>query len=118
MRLRQFQSMISSSASADCSVVMAMVSPAQRWCGSSTPVNMLSVDELHPLEPLDATVPLAAHMFLELRGLATKLQLGGSLDLQQRATKPSTTPTCEKLALQATPKRRLRGCSAGAATIT
>ena len=31
-RLRQFQLMITSSASADCSVAMAMVSLAQRWC--------------------------------------------------------------------------------------
>ena len=53
-RLRQFQSMITSSATADCIVAMAMVSLAQRWCGSSTPVNMLSADELHLLEPLDA----------------------------------------------------------------
>ena len=58
VRLRQFQSMITSSASADCSVTMAMISLAQRWCGSSTPVGMLSVDELHLLEPLDATAPL------------------------------------------------------------
>ena len=43
---------------------------------------MLSADELHLLEPLDATAPLAAHMFHELRGLATKRQLGGSFDLQ------------------------------------
>ena len=56
-RLRQFQSMITSSAAADCSVAMAMVSLAQRWCGSSTPVNMLSTDELHLLEPLGAAAP-------------------------------------------------------------
>ena len=66
-RLRQFQSMITSSAAADCSVAMAMVSLAQRWCGSPTPVNMLSTDELHLLEPLDVAAPQAAHMFHELR---------------------------------------------------
>ena len=56
-RLRQFQSTITSSEAADCSVAMAMVSLAQRWCGSSTPVNMLSADELHLPKPLDATAP-------------------------------------------------------------
>ena len=87
--------MITSSAAADCSVAMAMVSLAQRWCGSSTPVNMLSTDELHLLGPLDATAPQAAHMFHELRGLATKWQLGGSFDLQQPVTEQSTALTCE-----------------------
>ena len=62
-RLRQFQSMTTSSAAAGCSVAMAMVSLAQRWCGSTTPVNMLSTDELHLLEPLGAAAPQAAHMF-------------------------------------------------------
>ena len=72
-RLRQLQSMITSSALADCSVAMAMVSFAQPWCGPSTPVNMLSTDELHLLEPLvDATAPLAAHMFHELHRLGYK----------------------------------------------
>ena len=75
-RLRQFQSMITSSAAADCSVAMAMVSLAQRWCGSSTPVNMLSANELHLLEPLDATAPQAAHMFHELRRLGYKVAVG------------------------------------------
>ena len=75
-RLRQFQSMITSSAAADCSVAMAMVSLAQRWCGSSKPVNMLSTDELHLLEPLDATAPQAAHMFHELRRLGYKVAVG------------------------------------------
>ena len=75
-RLRQFQSMITSSALADCSVAMAMVSLAQRWCGSSTPVNMLSIDEVHLLELLDATPPLAAHMFHELRRLGYKVAVG------------------------------------------
>ena len=36
---------------------------------------MLSVDELHLLEPLDATTPLAAHMFHELR-LGYKMAVG------------------------------------------
>ena len=69
-RLRQFQSMITSFAAADCSVAMAMVSLTQQWwCSSSTPASMLSTDELHLLEPLDATAPQAAHMFYELRRL-------------------------------------------------
>ena len=76
-RLCQFQSMITSSASADCSVAMAMVRLAQRWCGSSTPVNMLGVNELHLLEPLEATAPLAAHLVHELRGgLGYKMAVG------------------------------------------
>ena len=75
-RLRQFQSMITSSKLADCSVAMAMVSLAQRWCGSSTPVNMLGTDELQLLEPLNATASLAAHMFHELRRLGYKVAVG------------------------------------------
>ena len=75
-RLRQFQSMITSSEPADCSVAMAMVSLAQRWCGSSTPVNILSTDELHLLEPLEATATLAAHMFHKLRRLGYKVAVG------------------------------------------
>ena len=55
---------------------MAMASLAQRWCGSSTPVNMLGTDELHLLEPLDATAPLVAQMFHELRRLGYKVALG------------------------------------------
>ena len=68
--------MVTSSAREDCSVAMAMVSLAQRWCGSSTPVNILSADELHLLEPLDATPPLAVHMFHELRMLGYKVAVG------------------------------------------
>ena len=75
-RLRQFQSMLTSSAAADCSVAMAMVSLAQRRCGSSTPVKMLSTDELRLLEPLDAAAPQAAHMFHELRKLGYKAAVG------------------------------------------
>ena len=75
-RLRQFQSMITSSAAADCSVAMAMVSLAQRWCGSSTPVSMLGTDGLQLLEPLDATAPQASHMFHELRRLGYKVAVG------------------------------------------
>ena len=59
---------------------------------------MLSVDELHLLEPLDATAPLAAHMFHELRGLATKGKSGGSFDHQQRVTKPPTGRTEAEIA--------------------
>ena len=75
-RLRQFQSMITSSELADFSVAMAMVSLVQRWCGSSTPTSMLSTDELHLLEPLGAMPPLAAHMFRKLRGLVYKVAVG------------------------------------------
>ena len=110
--------MITSSASADCSVAMAMVSLAQRWCGSSTPFNMLSVDELHLLEPLDATPPVVAHMFHELRRPGCKMAVGWSFDLQQRVTKPPTALTYEKPPSRAAPKRGLRGRRAGAATTT
>ena len=68
--------MITSSAAADCSVAMAMVSLAQRRCGLSTPVNMLSTDELYPLEPLDAAASQATHMFHELRKLSYKAAVG------------------------------------------
>ena len=102
-RLRQFQSMLTSSALSDCSVAMAMVSLAQQWCGSSTPVNMLSTYELHLLESIGAMPPQAAHMFHE--GLATKWQLDGSFDLQQQVTKRSMALTCEKLASLAAPRR-------------
>ena len=75
-RLHQFQSMITSSVAADCSVAMAMVSLAQRWCGSSTSINIVSTDELHLFEPFDATPPQAAHMFHELRKLCCKVAAG------------------------------------------
>ena len=75
-RLRQFQSMITSSAAADYSVAMAMVNLAQRWCGSSTPVSMLGTDELHLFEPLGAAAPQAAHMFHQLRKLGYKAAVG------------------------------------------
>ena len=58
------------------SAAMAMVSLAQRWCGSSTLVNMLSTDEFHLLELLDAAPPQAAHMSHELRSLATRPKFG------------------------------------------
>ena len=37
---------------------------------------MLGNGELHLLEPLDATAPLAAHMFHELRRLGRNLAVG------------------------------------------
>ena len=55
---------------------MEIVGLAQRWCGSSTPVNILSADELHLLKPLDATAPQAVHMFHELRRLGYKVAVG------------------------------------------
>ena len=75
-RLRQFQSMPTSSAFADCSVAMAMVSLAQRWCDSSTHVSMLGTNELHLPELLDATPPQTAHLFHELRRLGYKMAVG------------------------------------------
>ena len=118
-RLRQFQPMIISSASADCSAAMAMVSLAQRWCGSSTPVNMLSVGERHLHEPLDATATFAAHMFHELRRLGCKVAVGWVVRPPAAGDEIIHGAYMrERLASRAAPKRRLRGCRAGATTTT
>ena len=44
----------------------AMLFVAQRWCGASTPVNMLHAGDLRLLRPLGASAPQAAHMPHEL----------------------------------------------------
>ena len=80
---------------------------------------MLSTDELHLLEPLDATAPLAARMFHELRRLGYKIAVGWVVRPPAEGDETiHGAHTCERLALQAAPERRLRGCSTGAATTT
>jgi hypothetical protein len=53
-----------------------MVRLAQRWCGASTPVNMLHTDDLKLFHPLDSSAPQAAHMFHKLRSLGYSLAVG------------------------------------------
>ena len=57
-------------------MAMAMVRLAQRWCGASTPVNMLHADDLKLFHPLDSSAPQAAHMFYELRSLGYSMVMG------------------------------------------
>ena len=54
----------------------AMTHLAQRWAGSSTPVNMMHVGDLRLLLPLDGSAPQSAHMFYELRSLGYSLAVG------------------------------------------
>ena len=44
-RLRQFQSMISSTYDSETSLAMGMLRMAQRWCGVSHPVNMMNTNQ-------------------------------------------------------------------------
>ena len=53
-----------------------MVRLSQRWCGASTPVNMLHADDLELFYPLDSSAPQAAHMLNELRSLGYSLVMG------------------------------------------
>ena len=54
----------------------AMTHLAQRWAGSSTPVNMMHVGDLRLLLPLGGSAPQSAHMFYELRSLGYSLAVG------------------------------------------
>ena len=65
-RLRLFQSMCVSRFSSENDLGRAMAYLAQRWCGASTPVNMLHTDDLQLLLPLNGAAPQAAPMFYEL----------------------------------------------------
>ena len=49
---------------------------AQRWCGASAPVNMLHVNDLRLLLPLNGAAPQAAQIFYELRSLGYFLAVG------------------------------------------
>ena len=75
-RLRLFQSMAVSKFATENDLGRAMTQLAQRWAGSSTPVNMMHLDDLRLLQPLDGTAPQSAHMFYELRSLGYSLAVG------------------------------------------
>ena len=49
---------------------------AQRWCGLSHPVNMVSTSQLGLLQPTDSTAPQVVHLMAELRELGYKLAVG------------------------------------------
>ena len=68
-RLRQFQSMISSTYDSETSLAMGMLRMAQRWGGLSHPVNMMDTKHLRLLQPVDSTAPQAVHLIAELREL-------------------------------------------------
>ena len=72
-RLRLFQSLTVSRFPYENELSLAMVCLAQRWCGASTPVNMLHVKDLRLLLPLGDEAPQAAHMFHELGSLGYSL---------------------------------------------
>ena len=75
-RLRLFQSLTVSRFASENELSLAMVCLAQRWCGASTPVNMLHSKDLRLLLPLNDEAPQAAHMFHELRSLGYSLAAG------------------------------------------
>ena len=75
-RLRQFQSLISSTCDSETSLAMGMLQMAQRWGGLSHPVNMMGTKHLRLLQPVDATAPQAVHLIAELRDLGYKLAVG------------------------------------------
>ena len=75
-RLRQFQSMISSTYDSETSLAMGMLRMAQRWGGLSHPVNMMNTSQLRLLQPADSTAPQAVHLIAELRELGYKLAVG------------------------------------------
>ena len=75
-RLRQFQSLISSTYESETSLAMGMLRMAQRWGGLSHPVNMMDVKHLRLLQPVDSTAPQAVHLISELRELGYKLAVG------------------------------------------
>ena len=56
-RLRLFQSMCVSRFASENDLGRAMTYLAQRWCGASTPVNMLHADDLRLLLPRNGAAP-------------------------------------------------------------
>ena len=54
----------------------AMTHLSQRWAGSSTPVNMIHVDDPRLLLPLDSSAPQPAYLFYELRSFGYSLAVG------------------------------------------
>ena len=75
-RLRLFQNMAVSRFATENDLGRAMTHLAQRWVGSSTPVNMMHVDDLRLLLPLDGSTPQSAHILYELRSLGYSLAVG------------------------------------------
>ena len=75
-RLRLFQAMMASRFDTENGMAMAIVRLSQRWCGASTPVNMLHAGDLKLFHPLDSSAPQAARMFYELRSLGYSLVMG------------------------------------------
>ena len=75
-RLRQFQSLISSTYDSETSLTMGMLQMAQRWGGLSHPVNMMDTEHLRLLQPVDSTAPQAIRLIAELRELGYKLAVG------------------------------------------
>jgi hypothetical protein len=75
-RLRQFQSLISSTYDSETSLAMGMLRMAQRWGGLSHPVNMMDTKHLRLLQPVDPTAPQAVHLISKLRELGYKLAVG------------------------------------------
>ena len=88
-RLRQFQSLISSTYDSETSLAMGMLRMAQRWGGLSHPVNMMDTSQLRLLQPVDSTAPQAVHLIAELRELGYKL-VGGWVS-SPYAESPSVT---------------------------
>ena len=75
-RLRQFQSLVSSTYDSETSLVMGVLQMAQRRGGLSHPVNMMDTKHLRLLQPIDSTAPQAVHLIAELRELGYKLTVG------------------------------------------
>ena len=75
-RLRQFQSITSSTYDSETSLAMGMLRMAQRWGGLSHSVGMMNMNQLGLLQPVDSTAPHAAHLIAELRELGYTLAVG------------------------------------------
>ena len=61
----------------ETSLAMEMLRMAQRWCGLSHPVNMMSTNQLRLLQPVDSTAPQAVHLLAELRERAISWRWAG-----------------------------------------
>ena len=75
-RLRQFQSLISSTYDSETSLTMGMLQMAQRGGGLSHPVNMVDTKHLRLFQPVDSTAHQVVHLNAKLRELGCKLAVG------------------------------------------
>ena len=66
-RLRHCQAMATSPTAGESVMALALARSAQRWVGARQPVNVLSQDQVHLVEPLDSSAPTGAHLLGELR---------------------------------------------------